>query len=675
MKTKFWKAAAAVLMGAAFLATSCVEEELKPEFPAEVQNLTGQLGGSVEIALDPNLAWELSLSTDETLFWFEQNEVKSTTMSGVAGETTATVHITDQPSYTEDYVCNVTLTMDGLSQVIAVITVPKAEVAFKIYPALEDTEWGGWAYDGYDPSINDYKYIYSEEPLNGGIELVYDAYNYNYNVPVKIVSDFDWSIAAPDGADWFEPISGEAGETKVKFATKANNFPAGGANITLAAALTNAPVSEVTVNISVPNYLSTFNCNDFPTGIAYVECEGAGFASVYCDAANGTVPVLFEVDAEGTYSVAATEMDKYGYIQTSWFEVGWNGFGDENLISQASFSLVVSESTQEDVKLGGIALIPEDAEASSIIAADGKGIAEGIAHLTIMQVGTVELVEGPVASVKTNEDMVEDKASFAYIYDKGEIIYRDFDCSYAYRVIKANTDPIALTVTTENYTYEVCHVDSQTGAMVAVPEEWWVNVEQNGTNLSISLDPITGNAGYSDNEADNIYAQDYVGYYVAWVVIKDADGNIAGVIECQFNETARFGDIPPIEIVSSLPSGVTFLEKTLETMDETMKEMIGEMIVEQGIKKIYELRIPSSVVASEDAPLTFTVLIDAGMLQWYGMYQSLMWDWVNTLSITDTSSAGYDVAFKYDASFNTVDALMYVIIEGNGSISQPEPEL
>ncbi len=624
MKTKFWKAAAAVLMGAAFLATSCVEkEEIKPSFPAEAPALTGQVGGTVEIAINPNLAWELSLSTNETLFWFEQDEVKSTTISGVAGETTVVVNITDQPSYADGYYCEVTLTMGGQSQVIATITVAGTEIMYRVYPAIWDEKAGAWKQN------EDYDYVYAEEPVSD-IELKYSQGKRTFMYPVKVVSELAWSLPAPEGTEWLEPVAETAlGTQEVVLEAKDGAFPAGGATAEFTVVRADAPAEApaVKLNVTIPDYRTVLYIMQGGGNTIYAESAGGTKQAMVMAASNGMKGVAFEVAANGTYSIP----------EEPWFQFYVESYDPDSQIAQTEVMMQIAENTGAALRIGGIALIPTTAEDASALAADGSGLAEGVGCLMIEQLGTADYVAGPVSSKKTNEELVTDKASFTYLFDKSATTYSVIECDYAYKVVQGAPYALELAVSTENYTYEVLHTDPASGQLVAAPADWWIKIEKTETAFNLTLDPITGNPAYADEPGNDAYEDDLMGwpptYYSAYVVIKDAEGNVVAGIECEYNSAARFGKVEPIEIDGELPAGVTFTpNKPLDSY--TQEEVL--MFSDYGISKAYELKVTS--------PCSIDLLMDGQMLFPAGAEASNIYNEMGTSTIVVTESATNSLA-------------------------------
>ena len=105
MKLNFRKyaCAAAILLSAM---VSCeepapVEQTPDPVFPTTVINETVEAGGSVDITIQPNLAWVVSISGEGSgnMFWLDDDGRKKTRISGEeAGKVTLTIMFSSLPN-------------------------------------------------------------------------------------------------------------------------------------------------------------------------------------------------------------------------------------------------------------------------------------------------------------------------------------------------------------------------------------------------------------------------------------------------------------------------------------------------------------------------------------------------------------------------------------------------
>lgn len=219
MKFNIWKASL-VLLCAMTTALSCVKSEEQktedptPVFPTDVINKTVAAGESVDISINPNLAWEASISGEGSgnFFWLDDDGMKATKVTGAkAGAAVITVVFSDDEEFDVNRVCEVTLKMGGQSKKIAVITRPSLGRTFVMYAGLSNEE--------------NYTGEFSAEPTT---EVTFNTFKGTeiYGVPLRVVSNYDWNISLPSwvvavNLDTEEEITGgKAGTTEFGLAAK-----------------------------------------------------------------------------------------------------------------------------------------------------------------------------------------------------------------------------------------------------------------------------------------------------------------------------------------------------------------------------------------------------------------------------------------------------------------------
>lgn len=189
MKSNFWKYAALLAIGIMMI-SSCgkpapEQKDPDPVFPTETINKTVAAGESVNININPNLAWEVSISGDGSgnYFWLDDAGMKATKISGKdAGSVTVTVEFSKDEEFDINRVCDVTLTMAGQSKKIATITRPSLGRTFELYAGVagefEFTEDFG-----------------TEKVTEAS--LVTFAGVTEYTLPVRVVTNYSWNVALP----------------------------------------------------------------------------------------------------------------------------------------------------------------------------------------------------------------------------------------------------------------------------------------------------------------------------------------------------------------------------------------------------------------------------------------------------------------------------------------------
>ena len=213
MKSNFWKYAASLAMGIMMI-SSCDEpapeqKDPDPVFPTETISKTVAAGESVNININPNLAWEVSISGEGSgnYFWLDDAGMKATKISGKeAGSVTVTIEFSKDEEFDVNRVCDVTLTMAGQSKKIATITRPSLGRTFELYAGVagefEFTEEFG-----------------TEKVTEAN--LVTFAGVTEYTLPVRVVTNYSWNVALPswlkayDANGKEEVNAGAAGTTDI----------------------------------------------------------------------------------------------------------------------------------------------------------------------------------------------------------------------------------------------------------------------------------------------------------------------------------------------------------------------------------------------------------------------------------------------------------------------------
>lgn len=234
------------LLGIAALASSCEESEkiVLPVFPEEMVKKTVQAGESVEIPLSPNLDWEASISGDGAgnYFWLDDAGLKENKVSGAAGDVVLKVVFSEDEELDVNRVCTVNLTMGGQTQAIAEITRLALERSFEIHTGSADE---------FDFARENGAYAYGESVT--AAELITFSGNTEYAIPVKVISNYAWTLALPD---WVEADknSGEAGSEEIMLRALLSNDLAAGKTET--AKFLDASNSEIAVEfeITLPSF-------------------------------------------------------------------------------------------------------------------------------------------------------------------------------------------------------------------------------------------------------------------------------------------------------------------------------------------------------------------------------------------------------------------------------------
>ena len=207
MKTNLWKIAAILGLGVAAM-TSCNPTEKEPEvvdpvFPTEVTEANVEAGQSVEVSFTANLDWELSIpASEQNKYWLDDAGIPASKVTGKAGDQVVSVVFSNDEYYDANAVCEVTLAMGGQSKVIARFTRLAINRTLEVYVA-ETSEWG-------------FKNTYAAEKATALALTTFEG-DVTYTLPVKVVANYDWSLALPEWCAGSiaeaETLSGKAGQT------------------------------------------------------------------------------------------------------------------------------------------------------------------------------------------------------------------------------------------------------------------------------------------------------------------------------------------------------------------------------------------------------------------------------------------------------------------------------
>lgn len=209
MKSNFLKYAAMLATCVAAVA-SCKKpepEKVEPVFPTDVINKTVAAGESVQIPIEPNMAWTVSVSGDGSgnYFWIDDAGMKATSVSGkTAGPAVITVEFSEDEEFDKNRVCDVTLKMGDQSKKIATLTRPSMGRTFEIYAGI----------------AGDYEFTedFSQSTFTEASLVSFPGVA-EYTLPVRVVTNYPWDIVLPSWikseslTDGVETVSGGPGTT------------------------------------------------------------------------------------------------------------------------------------------------------------------------------------------------------------------------------------------------------------------------------------------------------------------------------------------------------------------------------------------------------------------------------------------------------------------------------
>lgn len=194
---------AALVMGCAMVMVSCDRQDPEPvqkdtpSFPDIVENYNVKPGETLEITFTPNYDWKISIPAElRQRFWIIDGAFTASEISGKASQSPLTVEIgvTEIQEFDRNFSCEVTMTMDGQSKVVAKYMLPAKERTIAIYAAE-------WNEDGsLKKSEDGSSLIYSALPAEA-LELKWSEADADFRAPVKVEANCEWTVEVPVWAD------------------------------------------------------------------------------------------------------------------------------------------------------------------------------------------------------------------------------------------------------------------------------------------------------------------------------------------------------------------------------------------------------------------------------------------------------------------------------------------
>lgn len=172
-------------------------DKVAASFPELVENYEVAPGSELTLTFTPNYAWEVSVPSETfKYFWILDKGFKQDKLTGVASEepVTVTIGVSEEEEFDNNRSCEVTLTMDGESKVIAKYMRPAKNRTLSVYSAQYDSE--GNLQTGADGK----SYVYGETEAVSA-SLVWSAADTDFRLPVKVDANCEWQIVAPEWLD------------------------------------------------------------------------------------------------------------------------------------------------------------------------------------------------------------------------------------------------------------------------------------------------------------------------------------------------------------------------------------------------------------------------------------------------------------------------------------------
>ncbi len=176
-------------------------EEETPNFPSLVEDNNVAPGSELTLTFTPNYDWEISVPTEvREWFWLKDGSFTKTELKGKASESAVTVKVgvTENQDFDKNYSCEVTMKMNSQSKVIARYMLPAKERTLSVYAAK--VENGAYVTD----ETGGYEYETAEAT---SLDLIWSESDADFRMPVKVVSNSEWTSDIPQWMSVDEPES------------------------------------------------------------------------------------------------------------------------------------------------------------------------------------------------------------------------------------------------------------------------------------------------------------------------------------------------------------------------------------------------------------------------------------------------------------------------------------
>ena len=531
---KLFSIIALLLLAVACTPTPTPEPE-KPSFPEAVAQ-TILPGGEYTLTFAPNYDWELSLSeASVAYFYIKDGENVSYKARGEAGEHSVVIAAADIQLFDVEPVCEVTLTMQGQSQVIATITMVATERELKIYPvAIED---GAFAYATEGEQI--YAYLDTEVTADG-MTMIWPAEMSLFSTRVKVVSNFNWIV---DGVPaWIVPVEGGAeGVTELWIKGDETKYPMTAQSATLNfvdAVATDKVAASLT--ISIPAATEVFTVEGFAESSAF-NSDGFVFNSMVGEYVEGGIGGTVTT-VDGSAVVAVEFVETAGLVQPQlnpqWLTVEYSEWDKSSEAVIQTRTLTLKAAANEGAaRKATVLVLPVDKVTDNIdhIAVNGDITADYLPYVVTSAeqdaaAGDLEFVDQQVMEANGNAITQFDASHWIFSLFSGTTV--GYDLIYT---SKWTHEDWYINVK-RPYTEIKCHSFDANGNLIEISgSSAWIKTTIFGAesnNVRIEMDTTKSTAATAKNEN--------TGDYEGVVTFADANG-IFALIFCRYNEQAVLG--------------------------------------------------------------------------------------------------------------------------------------
>ena len=521
---------AALVMGSALFAASCEkpsEETPAPEFPQLIEK-TVTPGESVTIPVQANLDWEISVPENGLQwFWIQDGAFQLYRLSGKAGEAEVVIGVSATEEFDNDRVCEVTMKMGGESKVIARLVRPSKEKHLTVYAAV--------VVDG-EVQFNETgdSYLYETEEAES-LDMIWTGSE--FRLPIKVESNYNWSIKTPEWARVDVPSDG-VGEKNLIVYGVPSAYPLDAASGKLQFMSGEKVVKEYTVNI--PGCKDIFSYK-MDMSITELEFNYQGQIKVATGFIDG--PASGYVSGADGIRVIALSRNESGFSTDapSWLEVNvaeYDRTEGADVLQQRNFT-VSAALNEGDNRHAALLFLPPTLTAAASDLFEGTEIKEEYKQYSV-PVTQLSSDQEFISMLANPSDMAAGGATFAV--SENEDLYSRFgQTRYAYELVYTNQyarDNARMIFTSAVTSYKV--------------------FDENGF-LSMTLDE-----DMKGGVVDMVSETAPTGH----VVLYGATGNVLAVIECRFDPEEIIGEVADVAFIGESVMYAPMVGATLEDVSE-----------------------------------------------------------------------------------------------------------
>ena len=565
---------AALVMGSALFAASCEkpsEETPAPEFPQLIEKTVAP-GESVTIPVQANLDWEISVPENGLQwFWIQDGAFQLYRLSGKAGEAEVVIGVSATEEFDNDRVCEVTMTMGGESKVIARLVRPSKEKHLTVYAAV--------VVDG-EVQFNETgdSYLYETEEAES-LDMIWTGSE--FRLPIKVESNYNWSIKTPEWARVDVPSDG-VGEKNLIVYGVPSAYPLDAASGKLQFMSGEKVVKEYVVNI--PGCKDIFSYK-MDMSITELEFNYQGQIKVATGFIDG--PASGYVSGADGIRVIALSRNESGFSADapSWLEVNvaeYDRTEGADVLQQRNFTVSVALN-EGDNRHAALLFLPPTLTVATSDLFEGTEIKEEYKQYSV-PVTQLSSDQEFISMLANPSDMAAGGATFAV--SENEDLYSRFgQTRYAYELVYTNQyarDNARMIFTSAVTSYKV--------------------FDENGF-LSMTLDE-----DMKGGVVDMVSETAQTGH----VVLYGTEGNVLAVIECRFDPEEIIGEVADVAFIGESVMYAPMVGATLEDVSEDP----SFSQYREGQALVYHLRytmpampmtisIPSSIKKHTVNPYTF----------------------------------------------------------------------